>query len=79
MYTILPLVPLVPHVPFVPLVPLVYLLGTLLAVSGSVHLCSLLLETDPFVLSVTHELPFTQNPDPPGFPDLNIHSIRMTW
>jgi hypothetical protein len=30
-------------VPLVPLVPLVYLLGTLLAVSGYVHLCSLLL------------------------------------
>ncbi len=29
--------------PLVPLVPLVYLLGTLLAVSESVHLCSLLL------------------------------------
>jgi hypothetical protein len=35
--------PLVPLVPLIPLVPLVYLLGTFLAVSGSVHLCSLLL------------------------------------
>jgi hypothetical protein len=38
MYTIQPLVPLVP------LVPLIHLLGTLLAVTGSVRLCSLLLE-----------------------------------
>jgi hypothetical protein len=36
-------VPLVPLVPLAPLVPLVYLLGTLLAVLGSIHLCSLLL------------------------------------
>jgi hypothetical protein len=42
MYTV-PLVPLAPLVPLVPLIPLVYLLGTLLAVSGSVYLCSLLL------------------------------------
>jgi hypothetical protein len=35
--------PFVPLAPLVPLVPLVYLLGTLLVVSGSVHLCSLLL------------------------------------
>ncbi len=42
MYTV-PLVPLVPFASLIPLVPLVYLLGTLLAVSGSVHLCSLLL------------------------------------
>jgi hypothetical protein len=40
---LVPLVPLVSLVTLVPLVPLVYLLGTLLAVSGSVHLCSLLL------------------------------------
>jgi hypothetical protein len=45
MYTVplVPLVPLAPLAPLVPLIPLVYLLGTLLAVSGSVHLCSLLL------------------------------------
>jgi hypothetical protein len=42
MYTV-PLVLLVPLAPLVPLIPLVYLVGTLLAVSGSVHLCSLLL------------------------------------
>ncbi len=35
--------PLVPPVPLVPLVPLIHLLGTLLAVTGSVRLCSLLL------------------------------------
>jgi hypothetical protein len=40
MYTV---EPLVPFIPLVPLVPLVYLLGTLLAVTGSFHLCSLLL------------------------------------
>ena len=28
-----------------------------------------------FVPSVTHLFPFTQNPDPPGFPDLNIHQL----
>jgi hypothetical protein len=37
MYMIQPLVPLVP------LVPLIHLLGTLLAVTGPVRLCSLLL------------------------------------
>jgi hypothetical protein len=37
------LFPLFPLFPLLPFVPLVYLLGTLLAVSGSVHLCSLLL------------------------------------
>jgi hypothetical protein len=40
MYMVVPLLPLVP---LIPLVPLVYLLGTLLAVTGSVHFCSLLL------------------------------------
>jgi hypothetical protein len=40
MYMVVPLIPLVP---LVPLIPLVYLLGVLLAVTGSVHLCSLLL------------------------------------
>ncbi len=40
---LVPIIPLVPLVPLVPPVPLVYLLGTLLAVSGTVHLCSLLL------------------------------------
>ncbi len=43
MYMVKPFIPLVPLVPLIPLVPLVYLLGTLLAVTGSVHLCSLLL------------------------------------
>ncbi len=65
--------------PLVPLVPLVYLLGTLLAVSGSVHLCSLLLVNwPPFVLPVAHVLPLPKIPTPRGFPDPNIHSIRMT-
>jgi hypothetical protein len=71
--------PLVPLVPLVPLIPLVYLLGTLLAVSGSVHLFSLLLVNwPPFVLPVAHVLPLSKIPTPRGFPDLNIHSIRMT-
>jgi hypothetical protein len=55
-------------IPLVPLVPLVYLLGTLPVAR----------KLTPFVLSVAHELPFTQNPDPPGFTDPNIYLIRMT-
>jgi hypothetical protein len=40
---LVPLVPLAPLVPLVPLLPLFHLLGTLLAVTGSVHLVSRLL------------------------------------
>jgi hypothetical protein len=41
--SLLPLFPLLPLLPLLPLFPLIHLLGTLLAVTGSVHLVPRLL------------------------------------
>jgi hypothetical protein len=47
-------------------------------VTGSVHLCSLLLINWPLVPHLAHVLPLYKIPTPRGFPNPNIHLIRTT-
>ena len=69
MYKICPLFPLFPLFPW----------STYLEPSFCVRIRPPLLpdarKLTLFVPSVAHLFPFTQNPDPPGFPDLNIHQL----
>ncbi len=80
MYMICPLFPLFPLLPLFPL----FSLSTYSTWNPPCRvrirppLLPVAYKLTPFVPSVTHLFPFTQNPDPLGFPDLNIHSIRMT-
>ncbi len=71
--------PLLFFLPFLcsPFVPF-YLLGTLLAVIGSVHLVSRLLVNWSFHFPPLAHIPLTPKSRPPwGFPDLNIHSLGL--
>jgi hypothetical protein len=53
-----------------------YLLGTLLAVTGSVHLVPrLLVNYLPQFPHLAHIPPLSKIPTPRGFPDPNIHSL----
>ncbi len=67
-----------PLLPLLPLFPLIHLLGTLLAVIGSVHLVSRLLVNWPFVPLFSPCGPQPKVPTPRGFPDPNMHLIRTT-
>ncbi len=64
--------------PLLPLFPLIHLLGTLLAVIGSVYLVSRLLVNWPFVPLFSPCGPQPKIPTPRGFPDPNMHLIRTT-
>jgi hypothetical protein len=64
--------------PFLPLCVPFYLLGTLLAVTGSVHLVPRLLVTTPLFPHLALVPSHPKSRPPLGFPDPNMHLIRTT-